>query len=112
MAVSAVQSKDGSLGLLMCALPVGTITGELLAGSFLSAAAARSRLVPPVAVTGVLPYLLYAVRPGVALAAEFVPVHAVVAGTGVVGTLCLLAAAAELRATEGRDGADRHVPHG
>ncbi|GGR03941.1 MFS transporter [Streptomyces cinereoruber] len=158
--------STAALGLLMCALPVGTITGELLAGSFLSAAA-RSRLVLPLAVTGVLPYLLYAVRPGVALAAaalflagatgaytlgldarfvaavpeerrgramtlmtagmmtvqgvgmagaglaaEFVPVHAVVAGTGVVGTLCLLAAAAELRATEGRDGADRHVPHG
>ncbi|MFI9118076.1 MFS transporter [Streptomyces bikiniensis] len=158
--------STAALGLLMCALPVGTITGELLAGSFLSAAA-RSRLVLPLAVTGVLPYLLYAVRPGVALAAaalflagatgaytlgldarfvaavpeerrgramtlmtagtmtvqgvgmagaglaaEFVPVHAVVAGTGVVGTLCLLAAAAELRATEGRDGADRHVPRG
>ncbi|MFE5515696.1 MFS transporter [Streptomyces sp. NPDC056529] len=158
--------STAALGLLMCALPVGTITGELLAGSFLSAAA-RSRLVLPLAVTGVLPYLLYAVRPGVALAAaalflvgatgaytlgldarfvaavpeerrgramtlmtagmmtvqgvgmagaglaaEFVPVHAVVAGTGVVGTLCLLAAAAELRATEERDGTDRHVPHG
>ncbi|MFJ3534047.1 MFS transporter [Streptomyces sp. NPDC090109] len=161
--------STAALGLLMCALPVGTITGELLAGSLLSAAA-RSRIVLPLAVTGVLPYLLYAVGPGVALAAaalflagatgahtlgldawfvaavpeerrgramtlmtagmmtvqgvgmagaglaaEFFPVHAVVAGTGVVGTLCLLAAAAELRAagaTEGRDGADRHVPHG
>ncbi|MFJ4869569.1 MFS transporter [Streptomyces sp. NPDC088757] len=161
--------STAALGLLMCALPVGTVTGELLAGSLLSAAA-RSRIVVPLAVTGVLPYLLYAVEPGVALAAaalflagatgaytlgldarfvaavpeerrgramtlmtagmmtvqglgmagaglaaEFVPVHTVVAGTGVVGTLCLLAAAAELRAagaTEGRDGADRHVPHG
>ncbi|WP_411072032.1 MFS transporter [Streptomyces sp. cmx-4-25] len=161
--------STAALGLLMCALPVGTITGELLAGSLLSAAA-RSRIVVPLAVTGVLPYLLYAVEPGVALAAaalflagatgaytlgldarfvaavpeerrgramtlmtagmmtvqgvgmagaglaaEFLPVHTVVAGTGIVGTLCLLAAAAELRAagaTEGRDGADRHVPHG
>ncbi|WP_328942496.1 MFS transporter [Streptomyces sp. NBC_00250] len=161
--------STAALGLLMCALPVGTITGELFAGAFLSAAT-RSRIVLPLAVTGVLPYLLYAPQPGVALAAvalflagatgaytlgldawfvaavpeeqrgramtlmtagmmtvqgigmagagiaaEFAPVHAVVAGTGVLGTLCLLAAAAELRAagaTEGRDGADRQVPHG
>ncbi|MFE7517278.1 MFS transporter, partial [Streptomyces sp. NPDC057540] len=146
--------STAALGLLMCALPVGTIAGELFAGSFLSAAT-RSRIVLPLAVTGVLPYLLYAPRPGVALAAvalflagatgaytlgldawfvtavpeeqrgramtlmtagmmtvqgvgmagagiaaEFAPVHTVVAGTGVLGTLCLLAAAAELRAAE------------
>ncbi|MFF4169128.1 MFS transporter [Streptomyces sp. NPDC001744] len=161
--------STAALGLLMCALPVGTVTGELLAGSLLSAAA-RSRIVLPLAVTGVLPYLLYAVEPGAVLAAtalflagatgahtlgldalfvaavpeerrgramtlmtagmmtvqgigmagaglaaEFLPVHTVVAGTGVLGTLCLLAAAAELRAagaTEGRDGTVRHVPHG
>ncbi|MFD5366386.1 MFS transporter [Streptomyces sp. NPDC127103] len=144
--------STAALGLLMCALPVGTITGELLAGSFLSAAV-RSRIVLPLAVTGVLPYLLYAPEPGVPLAAaalflagatgaytlgldawfvaavpeeqrgramtlmtagmmtvqgigmagagvaaEFAPVHVVVAGTGVLGTVCLLAAAAELRA--------------
>ncbi|MFF0428913.1 MFS transporter [Streptomyces sp. NPDC004520] len=155
--------STAALGLLMCALPVGTIAGELFAGSFLSAAT-RSRIVLPLAVAGVLPYLLYGPRPGVALAAvalflagatgaytlgldawfvaavpeeqrgramtlmtagmmtvqgvgmagagiaaEFAPVHAVVAGTGVLGTLCLLAAAAELRATERRDGADRHM---
>ncbi|WP_426366190.1 MFS transporter [Streptomyces sp. E-08] len=149
--------STAALGLLMCALPVGTIAGELFAGSFLSAAT-RSRIVLPLAVTGVLPYLLYAPRPGVALAAvalflagatgaytlgldawfvaavpeeqrgramtlmtagmmtvqgvgmagagiaaEFAPVHTVVAGTGVLGTLCLLAAAAELRATEPGD---------
>ncbi|WP_107072768.1 MFS transporter [Streptomyces vietnamensis] len=145
--------STAALGLLMCALPVGTITGELLAGSFLSAAA-RSRIVLPLAVAGVLPYLLYAPRPGVALAAvalflagatgaytlgldawfvaavpeeqrgramtlmtagmmtvqgvgmagagvaaEFASVHVVVAGAGVLGTLCLLVAAVELRAT-------------
>ncbi|MFI9211642.1 MFS transporter [Streptomyces sp. NPDC053253] len=145
--------STAALGLLMCALPVGTIAGELFAGSFLSTAT-RSRIVLPLAVTGVLPYLLYAPEPGVALAvaalflagatgaytlgldawfvaavpeeqrgramtlmtagmmtvqgigmagagiaAEFAPVHTVVAGTGVVGTLCLLAAAAELRAS-------------
>ncbi|MEE1814135.1 MFS transporter [Streptomyces sp. SP18ES09] len=148
--------STAALGLLMCALPVGTIAGELFAGSFLSAGA-RARIVLPLAVTGVLPYLLYAPRPGVALAAvalflagatgaytlgldawfvaavpeeqrgramtlmtagmmtvqgvgmagagiaaEFAPVHTVVAGTGVLGTLCLLAAAAELRATAPR----------
>ncbi|MEU5219501.1 MFS transporter [Streptomyces sp. NPDC020807] len=155
--------STAALGLLMCALPVGTIAGELFAGSFLSAAT-RSRIVLPLAVAGVLPYLLYAPAPGVplaalalflagatgaytlgldawfveavpeeqrgramtlmsagmmtvqgvgmagaGLAAEFAPAHAVVAGTGVVGTLCLLAAAAGLRATERRDKADRHV---
>ncbi|MFC9385716.1 MFS transporter [Streptomyces venezuelae] len=156
-------ASTAALGLLMCALPVGTIAGELFAGSFLSAAT-RSRIVLPLAVTGVLPYLLYAPEPGVPLAAaalllagatgaytlgldawfvaavpeeqrgramtlmtagmmtvqgvgmagagiaaEFAPVHVVVAGTGVLGTLCLLAAAVELRATERRDGADRHM---
>ncbi|WP_369146576.1 MFS transporter [Streptomyces sp. R44] len=150
-----IDVSTAALGLLMCALPVGTIAGELFAGSFLSAAT-RSRIVLPLAVTGVLPYLLYGPRPGVALAAvalflagatgaytlgldawfveavpeeqrgramtlmsagmmtvqgvgmagagiaaEFAPVHTVVAGSGVVGTLCLLAAAAELRATGG-----------
>ncbi|MFF9848588.1 MFS transporter [Streptomyces litmocidini] len=155
--------STAALGLLMCALPVGTIAGELFAGSFLSAGT-RSRIVLPLAGTGVLPYLLYAPEPGVVLAAvalflagatgaytlgldawfvaavpeeqrgramtlmtagmmtvqgvgmagagiaaEFAPVHAVVAGTGVLGTVCLLAAAVELRATERRDGADRHV---
>ncbi|MER5309169.1 MFS transporter [Streptomyces sp. NPDC002773] len=155
--------STAALGLLMCALPVGTIAGELCAGAFLSAAT-RSRIVLPLAVTGVLPYLLYAPRPGVALAtlalflagatgaytlgldarfvaavpeeqrgramtlmtagmmtvqgvgmagaglaAEFASVHTVVAATGVIGTLCLLAAAGEVRATERRDGADRHM---
>ncbi|MEV4424532.1 MFS transporter [Streptomyces sp. R-07] len=155
--------STAALGLLMCALPFGTIAGELFAGSFLSAAT-RSRVVLPLALVSVLPYLLYAPEPGVALAAvalflagatgaytlgldawfvaavpeeqrgramtlmtagmmtvqgigmagagiaaEFAPVHAVVAGTGVLGTLCLCAAAAELRATERRDGADRHM---
>ncbi|MFC9792423.1 MFS transporter [Streptomyces sp. NPDC127584] len=159
--------STAALGLLMCALPVGTIAGELCAGSFLSAAT-RSRIVLPLAVTGVLPYLLYAPEPGVplaaaalflagatgaytlgldawfvaavpeeqrgramtlmtagmmtvqgvgmagaGLAAEFVPVHAVVAGTGVLGTLCLLAAAAELRAAGGDGtGADGRRPKG
>ncbi|MFJ3632095.1 MFS transporter [Streptomyces sp. NPDC090112] len=56
-----------ALGLLMCALPVGTIAGELWAGSTLSART-RSRIVAPLAAAGLLPLLLYAVRPGVVLA--------------------------------------------
>ncbi|MFJ9592864.1 MFS transporter [Streptomyces virginiae] len=54
------------LGLMMCAMPVGTIAGELWAGSALSARA-RSRIVAPLAATGLLPFLLYAGRPGVPL---------------------------------------------
>ncbi|MFI9582333.1 MFS transporter [Streptomyces sp. NPDC052236] len=45
------------------------------------------------------------------LAAEFFPVHRVVAGSGVLGTVCLLALLMEVRRTEteGRDRADRHM---
>jgi len=164
-----------ALGLLMCAMPVGHIAAELYVGSALSPRL-RSRLVLPVAATGLLPLLLYALRPGMALtlaalalagvgaaynigldqwfveavpeelrgramtlltaglmtlqgvgmalaglAAEFVPVHVVVAGAGLVGTLCVLPLVAELHRTapgreeartEVRDGEDRQVPHG
>ncbi|MEU9699800.1 MFS transporter, partial [Streptomyces sp. NPDC047981] len=158
--------STAALGLLMCALPVGTIAGELFAGSALGPAT-RSRLVYPLVLVGVLPYLLYVVEPGAALAglalalagltgaytlgldawfvaavpeerrgramtlmtagmmtaqgvgiagaglaAEFLPVHLVVAATGVLGTLCLVAVVLEVRATEVRDGADRHVTSG
>ncbi|MFB6865749.1 MFS transporter [Streptomyces virginiae] len=139
------------LGLMMCAMPVGTIAGELWAGSALSART-RSRIVAPLAAAGLLPFLLYAGRPGVPLvllalllaglahahtlgldqwyveavpdelrgramtllstglmtlqgvgmalagvAAEFVPVHLVVTGSGVLGTAVVLALLAELR---------------
>ncbi|WP_430727683.1 MFS transporter [Streptomyces virginiae] len=139
------------LGLMMCAMPVGTIAGELWAGSVLSART-RSRIVAPLAAAGLLPFLLYAGRPGVPLvllalllaglahahtlgldqwyveavpdelrgramtllstglmtlqgvgmalagvAAEFVPVHLVVTGSGVLGTAVVLALLAELR---------------
>ncbi|MEV1044867.1 MFS transporter [Streptomyces sp. NPDC049916] len=51
------------------------------------------------------------------LAAEFFPVHQVVAGSGIIGTVCTLLLVAEVRGTDparasgtdGRDGADRHV---
>ncbi|MBT2444948.1 MFS transporter [Streptomyces sp. ISL-36] len=161
-----IGASPAALGLLMCAMPVGTIAGELYAGSALSAAT-RSRIVVPLVVTGLLPFLVYAVEPGVALAAlalllagatgaytlgldawfvaavpeeqrgramtlmtagmmtiqgvgmaaagvaaEFVPVHLVVVGAGVLGTVCVLALVAEVRATEVRDGADQHVTSG
>ncbi|MCW7991617.1 MFS transporter, partial [Streptomyces platensis subsp. clarensis] len=158
--------STAALGLLMCAVPAGTILGELLAGSALSVAA-RSRIVHPLLLTGFLPFLVYALRPGLALAAaalflagaagayslgldawfvaavpeelrgramtlmtagmmtvqglgmagaglaaEFVPVHTVVAGTGVLATLCVLGLVLEVRATERRDAADRHMTSG
>ncbi|MEV0322343.1 MFS transporter [Streptomyces sp. NPDC050658] len=51
------------VGLLMCALPVGTIAGELYAGSALSAAT-RARIVLPLASVTLLPLAVYAVTPG------------------------------------------------
>ncbi|MFJ2418418.1 MFS transporter [Streptomyces brevispora] len=163
-----------ALGLLMCAIPVGHIAAELYAGAALSPRV-RSLIVLPVAAAGLLPLLLYGLRPGIALsaaalvlagvgsayvigldqwfveavpdelrgramtlltaglmtlqgagmalaglAAEFFPVHQVVAGAGVLGTLCLLLLVAEVRRTapahrirtEVRDGEDQHVASG
>ncbi|WP_406279803.1 MFS transporter [Streptomyces sp. NBC_00191] len=54
---------SAGLGLLMCALPVGTITGELYAGSALGPRA-RSRIVLPLAATTLLPLTVYALTPG------------------------------------------------
>ncbi|MEW2165231.1 MFS transporter [Streptomyces sp. NPDC007084] len=51
------------LGLLMCALPVGTIAGELFAGSRLRPAT-RHRITLPLVCVTLLPYLGYALRPG------------------------------------------------
>ncbi|MEU7578273.1 MFS transporter [Streptomyces sp. NPDC041068] len=51
------------VGLLMCALPVGTIAGELYAGSALSAAT-RSRIVLPLAALTLVPLVGYALAPG------------------------------------------------
>ncbi|MYY02210.1 MFS transporter [Streptomyces sp. SID4913] len=169
---------SAALGLLMCAMPVGSIAAELYVGAALSPRT-RSLIVLPLAAAGLLPLVLYGLRPGVVLAAvalvlagagsayvigldqwfvaavpdelrgramtlltaglmtlqgvgmalaglaaEFFPVHRVVAGAGVVGTLCLLLLVAEVRRTapasvpvprirtEVRDGEDRQVPHG
>ncbi|MEU8523662.1 MFS transporter [Streptomyces sp. NPDC048577] len=62
-----IGASTAALGLLMCALPVGTIAGELLAGSVLTPAA-RSRIVVPLAAVGALPFLVYLAEPGVVLA--------------------------------------------
>ncbi|RZU44541.1 putative MFS family arabinose efflux permease [Streptomyces sp. BK022] len=56
-------SGSTGLGLLMCALPVGTIAGELFAGARLGAAA-RERIVLPLLCLAVVPYLGYALAPG------------------------------------------------
>ncbi|MGZ9933453.1 MFS transporter [Streptomyces sp. NC-S4] len=58
-----IGAGTAALGLMMCALPVGTIAGELWAGSALTART-RSRIVVPLAAAGLLPLLLFAVRPG------------------------------------------------
>ncbi|WP_372448598.1 MFS transporter, partial [Streptomyces durocortorensis] len=167
----AIGASPAALGLLFCAMAVGHIGAELFVGAALSPRN-RSRIVLPVAAVGLLPLLVYAVRPGLplalaalalagagaayvigldqwfvdavpqelrgramtlltaglmtvqglgmalaGLAAEFFPVHQVVAGSGIIGTVCALLLVAEVRRTapgrvsdtEGRDGADRHV---
>ncbi|MFE2168188.1 MFS transporter [Streptomyces sp. NPDC059447] len=158
---AGIGADTAVLGLLMCAMPVGTIAGELWAGSALTART-RSRIVAPLAAAGPLVLLLYAVGPGVpgvllalvlaglahahtlgldqwyvdavpeelrgramtllgaglmtlqgvgmalaGLAAEFLPVHGVVAGAGVVGTLVVLVLLAELRASGRSRGGSR-----
>ncbi|MGQ4713093.1 MFS transporter [Streptomyces anulatus] len=167
----AIGASPAALGLLLCAMAVGHIGAELFVGSALSPRN-RSRIVLPVAAVGLLPLLVYVVRPGLplalaalalagagaayvigldqwfvdavpqelrgramtlltaglmtvqglgmalaGLAAEFFPVHQVVAGSGIIGTVLTLLLVAEVRRTapgrmsdtEGRDGADRHV---
>lgn len=167
----AIGASPAALGLLLCAMAVGHIGAELFVGSALSPRN-RSRIVLPVAAAGLLPLLVYVVRPGLplalaalalagagaayvigldqwfvdavpqelrgramtlltaglmtvqglgmalaGLAAEFFPVHQVVAGSGIIGTVLTLLLVAEVRRTapgrmsdtEGRDGADRHV---
>jgi MFS family permease len=54
------------LGLLMCALPVGTVVGEVYAGSRLRPAT-RERIALPLVCCTLLPYVGYALRPGLAV---------------------------------------------
>ncbi|MFI8229057.1 MFS transporter [Streptomyces sp. NPDC085900] len=60
-----LSAGSAGLGLLMCALPVGTIAGELYAGSRLRPAT-RERVALPLLCATVLPYAGYALRPGLA----------------------------------------------
>lgn len=69
-ALAAVYADEigvgtAGVGLLMCAMPIGMIVGEVYAGSALSPAA-RSRIVSPLACCGLLPLLVYPFTPGLA----------------------------------------------
>ncbi|MBL1286163.1 MFS transporter [Streptomyces sp. For3] len=152
----AIGAGPAAVGLLMCAMAVGHIGAELYVGTALSPRA-RSRITLPVAALGLLPLVLFAFRPGTALAvaalvlagagaayvigldqwfvdavpehlrgramtlltaglmtfqgigmalaglaAEFVPVHRVVAYSGVIGTVCTLLLILEVRRTRVR----------
>lgn len=149
----AIGVGPAALGLLMCSMAVGHIGAELYTGTVLGPRA-RSRIVLPVAAFGLLPLVMYAFRPGMALtvaslvlagagaayvigldqwfvdavpehlrgramtlltaglmtvqgigmalaglAAEFFPVHQVVAASGAIGTVCTLFLVAEVRRT-------------
>ncbi|MFJ9742473.1 MFS transporter [Streptomyces sp. NPDC101166] len=72
------------LGLLMCALPVGTIAGELYAGARLRPST-RERIVLPLVCLTLLPYLGYALEPGLPLSLLLL----VLAGAGSAYTLGL-----------------------
>ncbi|MFD9909395.1 MFS transporter [Streptomyces sp. NPDC059063] len=79
-----IGAGTAGVGLLMCAMPVGTIAAELYAGSALSPAA-RSRIVLPLATTTLLPFTAYVLVPGLAWAAAVL----VLAGAGSAYTLGL-----------------------
>ncbi|WP_282794213.1 MFS transporter [Streptomyces sp. CC224B] len=79
-----IGAGSAGIGLLMCAMPVGTIAAELYAGSALSTRA-RARIVLPLAATTLLPLLVYAAAPGLALALPAL----VLAGAGSAYTLGL-----------------------
>ncbi len=169
--VAEIGAGPAALGLLLCAMAVGHVGAELFVGSALRPRT-RSRTVLPVAAVGLLPLVVYVIRPGLplalaalalagmgaayvigldqwfvdavppelrgramtlltaglmtiqgagmalaGLAAEFFPVHHVVAGSGIIGTVVALLVVAEVRRTapgrmsdtERRDGADRHM---
>jgi predicted MFS family arabinose efflux permease len=72
------------LGLLMCAMPVGTIAGELFAGSRLRPAT-RNRLTLPLVCVTLLPFAGYALRPGLGWSLVLL----VLAGAGSAYTLGL-----------------------
>ncbi|MGW7205462.1 MFS transporter [Streptomyces sp. NPDC054837] len=72
------------LGLLMCALPVGTIAGELWAGARLGPAA-RERIALPLVCVTLVPYVAYVLHPGLSVSLLVL----VVSGAGSAYTLGL-----------------------
>jgi MFS family permease len=81
---AGIGAGSAGLGLLMCALPVGTIAGELFAGSRLRPAT-RNRLTLPLVCVTLLPYAGYALRPGLGWSVVLL----VLAGAGSAYTLGL-----------------------
>ncbi|WP_225099562.1 MFS transporter [Streptomyces sp. CoH27] len=77
-------SGSAGLGLLMCALPVGTVAGELFAGARLRPVT-RERVALPLVCLALLPYLGYALRPGLVASLLLL----VVSGAGSAYTLGL-----------------------
>ncbi|MER5580548.1 MFS transporter [Streptomyces asoensis] len=75
---------SAGLGLLMCALPAGAIAGELYAGSRLRPVT-RERVALPLVCVTLLPYLGYALHPGLAVSLILL----VVSGAGSAYTLGL-----------------------
>ncbi|WP_234367487.1 MULTISPECIES: MFS transporter [Streptomyces] len=61
----ALGSGSVGLGLLMSALPIGTVAGELFAGARLGPAT-RERIALPLLCLTLLPYLGFVLRPGLA----------------------------------------------
>ncbi|MFJ4736693.1 MFS transporter [Streptomyces sp. NPDC088770] len=80
----ALGAGSVGLGLLMCGLPVGTIASELYAGSRLRPAV-RERIALPLVCLTLLPYLGYALRPGLAVSLVLL----VLSGAGSAYTLGL-----------------------
>ncbi|MEW2252597.1 MFS transporter [Streptomyces sp. NPDC006975] len=81
---AGLGAGSAGLGLLMCALPVGTIAGELFAGARLRPAT-RERIALPLVCVTLLPYAGYALRPGLAVSLLLL----VLSGAGAAYTLGL-----------------------
>ncbi|MFF4762486.1 MFS transporter [Streptomyces sp. NPDC001292] len=81
---AALGAGSTGLGLLMCALPVGTIAGELYAGSRLRPAV-RERIALPLVCLMLLPYLGYALHPDLTVSLLLL----LLSGTGSAYTLGL-----------------------
>ncbi|MFB6959771.1 MFS transporter [Streptomyces sp. NPDC056309] len=80
----ALGAGSIGLGLLMCGLPVGTIASEVYAGSRLRPAV-RERIALPLVCLTLLPYVGYALHPGLAVSLLLL----VLSGAGAAYTLGL-----------------------